>query len=189
MVLGAVGVGVPVVATLVVSGKSAARVASWAAVLADWMEGAGAAVALADVAHTLNHHRAPSVRCSPRCVRADRGRGGGGVARGGGGAAGAGGGGARMRGRVGRVRCLCIRVRVRSGRGWVGSCWPMSRRLLRRWPSWSRFLLSRSGFRCARCLAGGQPVAGIDADSAGVGGDAVGVDGVVAFLRGATRMR
>jgi phthiocerol/phenolphthiocerol synthesis type-I polyketide synthase A len=46
-----------VITTLVVSGKSPARIASTAATLADWMTGAGAAVPLADVAHTLNHHR------------------------------------------------------------------------------------------------------------------------------------
>ncbi|MCV7197188.1 type I polyketide synthase [Mycobacterium angelicum] len=45
------------VSTLVVSGKTAQRVAATAAVLADWMEDAGADVPLADVAHTLNHHR------------------------------------------------------------------------------------------------------------------------------------
>ncbi len=47
----------PVITTLVVSGKTAARVASSAATLADWMIGDGAAVPLADIAHTLNHHR------------------------------------------------------------------------------------------------------------------------------------
>jgi acyl transferase domain-containing protein/acyl carrier protein len=48
----------PGVSTLVVSGKTAQRVAVTASVLADWMQGAGAEVALADVAHTVNHHRA-----------------------------------------------------------------------------------------------------------------------------------
>ena len=47
----------PVVSTLVISGKWAERVASTAGMLAQWMEGEGAGVALADVAHTLNHHR------------------------------------------------------------------------------------------------------------------------------------
>jgi phthiocerol/phenolphthiocerol synthesis type-I polyketide synthase D len=46
------------VTTLVVSGKTDQRVASWASGLADWIEGAGAVVPLADIAHTLNHHRA-----------------------------------------------------------------------------------------------------------------------------------
>ncbi len=45
------------VSTLVVSGKNPQRLAALAATLADWMENAGAAVPLADVAHTLNHHR------------------------------------------------------------------------------------------------------------------------------------
>ncbi|WP_191498848.1 type I polyketide synthase, partial [Mycobacterium simulans] len=48
----------PAVSTLVVSGKTAQRVTATAAVLADWMDGAGAEIPLADVAHTLNHHRA-----------------------------------------------------------------------------------------------------------------------------------
>jgi len=61
----------PVVSTLVVSGKSVARVGSWAAALADWMEGAGAAVGLAAVAHTLNHHRTRHARFATVCA-ADR---------------------------------------------------------------------------------------------------------------------
>ncbi|WP_293307885.1 type I polyketide synthase [Mycolicibacterium sp.] len=50
-------VAAPPVATVVVSGKSPERIAATAAVIADWMTGAGAAVPLADIAHTLNHHR------------------------------------------------------------------------------------------------------------------------------------
>lgn len=45
------------VTTLVVSGKSPERLAATAAMLADWMTGPGAQVPLADIAHTLNHHR------------------------------------------------------------------------------------------------------------------------------------
>ena len=48
----------PVVSTLVVTGKTPQRLASTAAVLAEWLAGPGAAVPLADVAHTVNHHRA-----------------------------------------------------------------------------------------------------------------------------------
>ena len=48
----------PALSTLVVTGKTPQRVAATASVLADWMEGPGAAVPLADVAHTVNHHRA-----------------------------------------------------------------------------------------------------------------------------------
>ncbi|ARG68481.1 polyketide synthase [Mycobacterium kansasii] len=47
----------PAVSTLVVAGKTAQRVAATAGVLADWMEGPGAEVPLADIAHTVNHHR------------------------------------------------------------------------------------------------------------------------------------
>ncbi len=48
----------PKVTTMVVSGKTPSRIASMAGMLADWMVGEGANVGLADVAHTLNHHRA-----------------------------------------------------------------------------------------------------------------------------------
>ncbi|MCV7165650.1 type I polyketide synthase [Mycobacterium stomatepiae] len=48
----------PSISTLVVAGKTPRRVAATASALAAWMEGAGADVTLADVAHTLNHHRA-----------------------------------------------------------------------------------------------------------------------------------
>src|ERR1700761_3453680 len=47
----------PVITTLVVSGKTPARISSTAQTLADWMIGDGAAVPLTDVAHTPNHHR------------------------------------------------------------------------------------------------------------------------------------
>ena len=47
----------PAVSTLIVAGKSPRRVAATAAMLADWMQGAGAQVTLSDVAHTVNHHR------------------------------------------------------------------------------------------------------------------------------------
>ena len=59
----------PVVSTLVVSGKTPERVASMAGVLADWMAGEGADVALADVAHTLNHHRARHKHFATVCAR------------------------------------------------------------------------------------------------------------------------
>jgi acyl transferase domain-containing protein len=47
----------PVISTLVISGKTPARIAPIAEMLADWMSGAGAEVPLADVAHTVNNHR------------------------------------------------------------------------------------------------------------------------------------
>src|SRR5262249_34335739 len=45
-----------------------ARVRSTAAALADWMEGAGAGVGLAAVAHTLNHHRSRHGRFATVCA-------------------------------------------------------------------------------------------------------------------------
>ncbi len=47
----------PRLTTLVVTGKTTERVAALAAELADWIAEDGAQVSLADVAHTLNHHR------------------------------------------------------------------------------------------------------------------------------------
>ena len=82
----------PVVSTLVVSGKTPARIASTAAMLAEWMAGDGADVSLADVAHTAQSspHPAQHLRHGV-CARS---RAGGGRAAGtGGGRYRAGGGG------------------------------------------------------------------------------------------------
>ena len=59
----------PAVSTLVVSGKSADRVATLAAALADWLDGPGSEVPLADVAHTLNQHRTRHPRFATVCAR------------------------------------------------------------------------------------------------------------------------
>ena len=59
------------VTTLVVSGKSTERLAATAANLADWMTGPGADVPLADVAHTMNHHRTHHAAFATVCA-ADR---------------------------------------------------------------------------------------------------------------------
>jgi len=59
----------PTVTTLVISGKTAARVTSTAAMLAEWMLADGADVALADVAHTLNHHRTRHKVFATVCAR------------------------------------------------------------------------------------------------------------------------
>ena len=67
-----------------------------------------------------------------------------------------------MRGPAGRERCSCTPGRARSGRAWAGSCWPMSRRSPRRWPSWSRMFVAQTGFSLQQVLAGGEPVTGID---------------------------
>ena len=68
----------PAVSTLVVSGKSVERVASWAGALADWMQDAGAAVPLADIAHTLNHHRSRHATFATVCAQ-NRGQAVGGL--------------------------------------------------------------------------------------------------------------
>ena len=47
----------PVISTLVISGKTPARIGPIAAMLADWMDGEGADAPLADVAHTVNNYR------------------------------------------------------------------------------------------------------------------------------------
>ena len=62
---------VPAVVTLVVTGKNTDRMAEMATMLADWMTDAGAQVPLADVAHTLDHHRAHQATFGTVCA-ADR---------------------------------------------------------------------------------------------------------------------
>jgi phthiocerol/phenolphthiocerol synthesis type-I polyketide synthase A len=59
----------PVVTTLVVSGKTPARIAALAGMLADWMDGAGSEVPLSEVAHTVNHHRARYGQFATVCGR------------------------------------------------------------------------------------------------------------------------
>jgi phthiocerol/phenolphthiocerol synthesis type-I polyketide synthase B len=48
----------PKVTTLVITGKTPARIASMAGMLAEWMACDGADLTLAEVAHSVNHHRA-----------------------------------------------------------------------------------------------------------------------------------
>ncbi|ANI40103.1 type I polyketide synthase [Mycolicibacterium vaccae] len=57
------------VVTLVVSGRTPARLAASAASLADWLEGDGAAAPLADVAYTVNHHRSRHQTIATVCAR------------------------------------------------------------------------------------------------------------------------
>ena len=59
----------PAVSTLLVTGKTAARVAVTAAGLAEWMTGAGAAVPLAEVANTLSNHRVRHAKFAPVVAR------------------------------------------------------------------------------------------------------------------------
>lgn len=56
------------VTTLAVSGKTSERLASMAAMLADWIDGDGANVALSDVAETLDHHRTHHATAAAVCA-------------------------------------------------------------------------------------------------------------------------
>ncbi|OBG29369.1 acyltransferase domain-containing protein [Mycobacterium sp. 852002-51057_SCH5723018] len=59
----------PQPSTLVLFGRTPERIASMARLLAQWLTGAGARVRLADVAHTLNHHRAWHPLFATVCAR------------------------------------------------------------------------------------------------------------------------
>ncbi|HEU4362422.1 MAG TPA: type I polyketide synthase, partial [Mycobacterium sp.] len=58
-----------VVSTLVISGKTPARIAATAGMLAQWLAGAGAEAALADVAYTLERHRTRFKHVAAVCAR------------------------------------------------------------------------------------------------------------------------
>ena len=169
-----------------VSGKTAERVASWAAVLADWMDGDGAGVGLADVAHTLNHHRARHAQVRHGVCARSR-AGGGRVAGGGGGRCRRRGWWVRMRGRAGPGT-----VFVYSGQGsqWAG----MGRQLLADEPAFAAAVaelepdfVEQVGFSLRQVLADGEPVVGIERIQPVLVGRAVGVDRVVALLWGGAR--
>ena len=151
----------PVVSTLVVSGKTAERIASTAGVLADWMDGdAGAEVGLAEVAHTLNHHRARhgkfatvAARERAQAVAGLRALAGGIRRRG---------WSARMRARAGRARCLCIPGRVRSGRGWAGELLADEPVFAAAVAELEPVFVEQVGFSLRQVLAAGEPLVGID---------------------------
>jgi phthiocerol/phenolphthiocerol synthesis type-I polyketide synthase B len=148
----------PAVSTLVVSGKSAERIASTAGVLAQWMSGEGAGVGLADVAHTLNHHRARHVKFATVCAR-DHATAVAGLA-------------ALAAGRPGEGvvgahegPCGAGTVFVYSGQGsqWAG----MGRRLLADEPVFAAAVaelepvfVEQVGFSLQQVLAQGEPVSG-----------------------------
>jgi phthiocerol/phenolphthiocerol synthesis type-I polyketide synthase A len=148
------------VTTLVVSGKTADRVAATAGALADWMEGAGAGVALADVAHTVNHHRARHAKFATVAAY-ERGQAVAGLR-------------ALAAGRsiVGLVGphdgpCRPGTVFVYSGQG---SQWPgMGRRLLADEPVFAAavadlepLFVAETGFSLQEVIARGEPVSGIE---------------------------
>ncbi|MGV0742695.1 SDR family NAD(P)-dependent oxidoreductase [Mycolicibacterium sp. XJ870] len=146
------------VSTLVVSGKNADRIALTAAVLSDWMSGAGSGVGLADVAHTLNHHRARHSTFATVCAR-DRAQAIAGLQ--------ALADGLPADGLVGPHEGVCGSgtVFVYSGQGsqWAG----MGRQLLTDEPAFAAavadlepLFVERIGFSLRAALAGGDPVCG-----------------------------
>ena len=149
----------PSVTALVVSGKTTERVAATASVLADWMDGAGADAALADVAHTLNHRRARYAK-SATVVARDRAEAVAGLRA-----------VAESRPAVGvavpqEKPCGPGTVFVYSGQGsqWAG----MGRQLLADEPAFAAAVaelepvfVAEAGFSLQQVLAEGQPVTGI----------------------------
>jgi len=103
------------------------------------MAGQGADVPLADIAHTVNLYRSRHNKFATVSAR-DRAEAVAGLRALAAGQPTPGVVGPREA-RRGSGTVFLYSGQVRSGRGWVGSCWPMSRRLLRRWLSWSRILL------------------------------------------------
>ena len=148
----------PAVTTLVISGKTPARIASMAAMLAEWMIADGAGVSLADVAHTVNHHRTRHKVFATICAR-DRAQAVAGLQ-------------ALATGEsaVGVVAphdglCKPGTVFVYSGQG---SQWPgMGRQLLADEPAFAAAVdelepsfVEHLGFSLRQVLADGEPVAG-----------------------------
>jgi phthiocerol/phenolphthiocerol synthesis type-I polyketide synthase A len=148
----------PAVTTLVISGKTPARIASSAAMLAEWMIADGAGVPLADVAHTLNHHRTRHKAFATVCAR-DQAQAVAGLQ--------ALAAGESAAGVVGAHDGLCKpgTVFVYSGQGsqWAG----MGRQLLADEPAFAAAVdelepsfIEHVGFSLREVLAEGQPVAG-----------------------------
>jgi phthiocerol/phenolphthiocerol synthesis type-I polyketide synthase B len=148
----------PAVTTLVVSGRNQERIAATAGDLAAWLDGAGAEVALPDVAHTLNHHRARQPQFATVCAR-ERGQAIRGLQ--------ALAAGTSADGVVGPHDGPCGpgTVFVYSGQGshWAG----MGRQLLTDEPAFARALavlepafVEHVGFSLWQAISGGEPVSG-----------------------------
>src|SRR5262249_38109141 len=125
---------------------------------AEWMAGAGAGVGLADVAHTLNHHRARHPRFATVCAR-DRAQAIAGLQALAAGRPADGVGGAHQGG------CGTGTVFVYSGQGsqWAG----MGRQLIADEPAFARAIaelepvfVEQVGFSLQQVLADGEPVSG-----------------------------
>ena len=173
------------VTTLVVSGKTAERVASTAEMLAQWMNGAGADVGLAEVAHTLNHHRTRHAKFAT-VAALDREQAVAGLR--------ALGTGQSVSGVVGPHEGPCRpgTVFVYSGDGsqWAG----MGRQLLADEPAFAAavaelepIFVEQVGFSLQHVLSAAEPLIRHRSQPAGSGRDAVGAHRAVAFLRRGTR--
>src|SRR6201996_8775964 len=148
------------VTTLTVSGKSDQRIASWATALADWIDGDGAGVPLADVAHTVNHFRSRHNKLATVSAR-DRSEAGAGLR--------ALAAGQPMPGVVGprEARRGSGTVFLYSGQGsqWAG----MGRQLLADEPAFAAAVaefepdfIAQVGFSLRDVLLAGEPVMGIE---------------------------
>lgn len=142
----------PVVSTLVVSGKSPARIAATAGVLAQWMQTAGAEVPLSDVAKTLRDNRSRFKYTAAVCAR-DHAAAVAGLRALAAGESAAGVTEPRFR-PAGTRPVFVFSGQGRIGWGWVVGCWPMSRCLPLRLMSWSRCLPVRWVFAAGGACSG-----------------------------------
>ncbi|MFN8071324.1 MAG: type I polyketide synthase [Mycobacterium sp.] len=148
------------VTTLVISGKTPARIAATAGMLADWLSQAGPEVRLDQLAHTLNHHRGGHRLFASLCAR-DRDQAITGLS------ALAAGQSAPGLVSAHTGSCRAGTVFVYSGQG---SQWPgMGRRLLAEEPAFAAAVdqlepafVEHAGFSLREVLASGEKVVGIE---------------------------
>jgi phthiocerol/phenolphthiocerol synthesis type-I polyketide synthase A len=148
------------VSTLVISGKSPARIAATAGMLADWLAESDSDSDLDQVAHTLNHHRGGHRFFATVCAR-DRTQAQAGLA-----ALAAGGSAPGVVGpHDGPCRPGTVFVYSGQGSQWAG----MGRRLLADEPAFAAAVdelepafVEQTGFSLREVLESGEPVVGID---------------------------
>ncbi len=148
------------VSTLVISGKSPARIDATAQMLADWLGGAGKGVELEQVAHSLNHHRSGHRLFATVCARDSEQAAAGLAAL----AAGQSAPGA-VSAHEGPCRAGTVFVYSGQGSQWAG----MGRRLLAEEPAFAVAVaelepdfVAQAGFSLREVLESGESVVGID---------------------------